>query len=178
MNRTQLEHILRSSIELTGSDQLVVVGSQAILGQFPDAPPDLLRSIEADIFSLRDPSDSEEIDGAIGEASQFHREFGYYAHGVGEETATLPVGWKERLIAVRITRVTGEPTRGFCLEAHDLAVSKLAAGREKDIAYVRILLNSSLISPRTLRSRIFSLADAPQRDRCLQRLLRISASAR
>jgi hypothetical protein len=35
---------------LAGSDAIVVVGSQAILAQFPDAPAELLVSQEADVY--------------------------------------------------------------------------------------------------------------------------------
>ena len=48
MKRQQLEHILRAAA-ITGADRFVVIGSQAILGQFANAPADLLVSIEADL---------------------------------------------------------------------------------------------------------------------------------
>lgn len=66
-----------------------------MLGQIPNAPADLLVSIEADVFTFRSPADSDLIDGSIGEGSPFHQTFGYYAHGVAEETAILPSSWKE-----------------------------------------------------------------------------------
>jgi hypothetical protein len=69
MTRTQLEHILRAAAAITGADRFVIIGSQSILGQHPDAPSELLASIEADIYSLRSPADTELIDGSIGEAS-------------------------------------------------------------------------------------------------------------
>jgi hypothetical protein len=31
--------------------------------------------------------------GALGDGSPFHAAFGYYAHGVGPETAKAPAGW-------------------------------------------------------------------------------------
>jgi hypothetical protein len=51
----------------------------------------------------------------IGELSPFHETFGYYAHGVAEETALLPQGWKDRLVAVqnanpRLETVDLDPT--------------------------------------------------------------------
>lgn len=49
MNRAQLEHIIRASAEIS-KDDVVVVGSQAILGSFPDPPHSLLISIEADVL--------------------------------------------------------------------------------------------------------------------------------
>lgn len=92
MQRLQLEHIIRAAAGITGADQFVVIGSQAVLGQFPHPPAELLVSIEADLFSLRSPHHADLIDGSIGEGSPFHQTFGYYAHGVAEETAVLPAG--------------------------------------------------------------------------------------
>ena len=92
MQRPQLEHILRAAFGITGADRFVVIGSQSVLGQFPDPPAELLVSVEADLFTFRGPQDADLIDGSIGEASPFHQTFGYYAHGVGEETAVLPGG--------------------------------------------------------------------------------------
>lgn len=40
------------------------------------------------------------------------------------------------------------------MEPHDLAVSKLVAGREKDRAYVGVMLRHRLISPATVRERL------------------------
>jgi hypothetical protein len=152
MNRTQLEHIIRASAAITGADELVIIGSQSILGQYPDAPPELLRSIEADVFTLRSPQDADLIEGSIGEASPFHQTFGYYAHGVGADTAALPRGWQDRLVPLR-TASTGSGT-GLCLDPHDLAVSKLAAAREKDVEYLRVLFARGLAHPATVRERL------------------------
>lgn len=38
MTRAQLEHLIRAAAVIADEDQIVVIGSQAILGQFPDAP--------------------------------------------------------------------------------------------------------------------------------------------
>lgn len=73
MQRHQLEHIIRAAAGITGATEFVVIGSQAILGQFPNPPAELLISIEADLFSTRNPGDAELIDGSIGEASPFHQ---------------------------------------------------------------------------------------------------------
>ena len=47
MRRPQLEHIIRASAGITGAQEFIIIGSQAVLGQFPDAPLELLVSIEA-----------------------------------------------------------------------------------------------------------------------------------
>ncbi|MCI0533808.1 MAG: hypothetical protein L0Z50_01130 [Verrucomicrobiales bacterium] len=156
MRREQLEHIIRAAGAITNQRDIVVVGSQAVLGQFPNAPEELLVSIEADVFPKDSPDLSIQIDGAIGELSPFHQTFGYYAHGVDETTATLPEGWKERLFPIR-NENTGGAT-GWCLEVHDLAVSKLVAGREKDLAFVRGLLKHHLADAKRIGALLPTLA--------------------
>ncbi len=174
MNRTQLEHVIRAAAAITGADEFVVIGSQAILAQHPDPPQELLVSVEADLFSTRNPGDAELIDGSIGEASPFHRTFGYYAHGVGEQTAVLPEGWRERLVPLK-SPGTGGAT-GLCVEAHDLAVSKLIAGRPKDLDYIATMLLHRIVDPDVIRQRIKRTPiDASMQDLCRARLSRASS---
>ena len=52
MRRSDLEHLIRAAGDISGEQQLVVIGSQAVLGQFPDAPVALLASMEADLYPL------------------------------------------------------------------------------------------------------------------------------
>jgi hypothetical protein len=173
MQRSQLEHIIRASAGITGASEFVVIGSQAVLGQFPEAPAELLVSSEVDLFTLRNPADADLIDGSIGEGSPFHLTFGYYAHGVALQTAVLPANWQERLIALRNAN-TGGGT-GLCLEIHDLAVSKLVAGREKDLAFVAGLLRHGLARAETVRERLAATPLDDTRHRlCLERLGRLS----
>jgi hypothetical protein len=173
MQRPQLEHIIRAAAGITGAKEFVIIGSQAVLGQFPNSPDELLVSIEADLFSLRNPADADLIDGSIGEGSPFHQTFGYYAHGVAEETAVLPSGWKERLIPVQNENTGGG--KGLCLEVHDLAVSKLIAGREKDLSFVQNLLRHHLAKSEIIHERLSAVSiDSDRRKLCLTRLQKIS----
>lgn len=149
MNRKQLEHVLRASGAISGSRDLVVIGSQAILGSHPDSPAELLRSMEVDLYPMDAPEKADLIDGSIGELSPFHETFGYYAHGVGPETATLPAQWKKRLVRVEDENTGG--IVGWCLSPIDLAASKLIAGRERDIEYVRILLRMRIVTENSIR---------------------------
>src|SRR5512138_2062153 len=98
MKRAQLEHVIRAAAQIADDEEIVVIGSQAVLGQFPDAPPELLVSNEADVYPKNHPERWELIDGSIGELSPFHETFGYYAQGVQPGTAVLPPGWEERLV--------------------------------------------------------------------------------
>lgn len=175
MKRRQLEHILRAAAEITGASQFVIIGSQAILGQFEDPPVELLVSIEADIFSMRDPRDADLIDGSIGELSLFHQSFGYYAHGVSPDTAVLPRGWEDRLISFR-TDQTGGAT-GLCLEVHDLAVAKIIAGRPKDIQFVSGLIRHGMADAESIRDRLeLAPVDDATRKLCFDRISRLAHS--
>ncbi|HSI58793.1 MAG TPA: hypothetical protein VLA16_14640 [Ideonella sp.] len=55
MNRQELEHLIRAAAAITNEYEIVVVGSQSILGAAPDAPAFLLQSMEADMYPLHHP---------------------------------------------------------------------------------------------------------------------------
>jgi hypothetical protein len=152
MRRHELEHVIRAACAIADVDDIVVVGSQAILGQFPDAPAELTKSNEADVYPKDAPDKAHLIDGAIGEKSIFEETFGYYAHGVAPNTAILPRGALERLIPVRNENTAG--ATGWCLEIHDLAVSKLVAGREKDLEFIHALVREKMADATTIRRRL------------------------
>lgn len=133
MKRADLEHLIRAAATIADDDELIVVGSQAVLAQYPDAPEEMLRSDEADIYPKNKPERWELIDGSIGELSTFHDTFGYYAQGVQEGVATLPAGWQERLILLSNQATRG--ATGFCLELHDGWIGGLALrGRPPQLA--------------------------------------------
>jgi hypothetical protein len=152
MTREQLEHLIRAAADIVADDEIVVIGSQAILGQFPNAPESMRVSIEADLFPQNYPERADVIEGSIGELSPFHETFGYYAHGVAEETARLPQGWRERLIVVQNANTRG--VKGLCLEIHDLLVSKTIAGREKDLSFLREAAKHRMADRRVLLYRL------------------------
>lgn len=175
MNRAQLEHIIRAASAIVGDDEIVVFGSQAILGQFPDAPAELLVSVEADVFPLNKPALADLIEGCLGELSPFHQAFGYYAQGIAEETATLPDGWRGRLVQIR--NANTKWASGWCLEVHDLVLSKLVAGREKDRLFADAVRRHGLIDLGVLRQRL-SETELPDRLRTLVegRITRLEAA--
>ena len=138
MKRKELEHVLRAASQIVKQRDFLVIGSAAILGTYRDdvLPIEASRSEEADLAPFDDPTGekSAAIEGSLGQLSQFHSTFGYYADGVEFTTATAPDGWQDRLIAFEPPGA--QPGRGMCLEPHDLAASKLAAGRIKDFEFV------------------------------------------
>ncbi len=158
MKRVDLEHILRAASGVTGESEFIVIGSQSILGRHPDAPRELRESVEADLYARHRPDLSLLLEGSLGELSMFHNTFGYFADGVSPETASLPGGWETRLIPV-CNENTGGAT-GWCLDPYDLAFSKLAAGREKDLKFVSALLRHKLVRPSRL-ARLLETATDP-----------------
>ena len=143
---------------------------QAILGQFPELTEPvlksdyedisvqeisqhiLLRSIEVDVLIPEAEEKSDLIDGAIGELSPFHHTYGYYAQGIDSTTALLPEGWRERLIIV--CNENTNHIRGHCAEIHDLIISKLYAGRQKDNEFFHAAIKLQLITREILLERL------------------------
>ena len=159
MTRSELEHVLRAAGAIADDREIVIIGSQAVLGQFPEAPAALRASMEADLYPRNRPERADLIDGAIGEGSHFHEQFGYYAQGVGENTATLPAGWRARL--VRVSNANTGGVAGLCLEVHDLAISKYVAGREKDLTFNATLARHGMTRKATLLERAARTRLAP-----------------
>ena len=152
MNRAQLEHVIRAAATIAEDQEIVVIGSQAILGRYPDAPDELCVSADVDLYPRNHPDRADLIDGSIGELSPFHDEFGYYAQGVDETTAILPDGWKDRLVLVRNENTRGHS--GWCLDPHDLVIAKCIAGREKDVIFLEGAVKGRLVSRETLHTRL------------------------
>lgn len=168
MRYDQLEHAIRAACDIAGDRELLIIGSQSILGSFPEAPEALRASIEVDVQPKNRPEMTDLIDGALGQDSMFHATHGFYVHGVSIEVATLPDGWLERTVAVSHPVGTKGGT-GQCLEAHDLAASKLFAYREKDRVFVTTLLSERLIDDQILIDRIRAL---PVNDAVRNKLIR------
>jgi hypothetical protein len=125
------------------------------------------------VYPLNDPAKAEEIDGSLGDGSYFHGTFGYYAHGVGPETAVAPTGWEERLVRVEIPPRVGQKKAAvaLCLEPHDLVLSKCVAGRERDWEFARDALAAELVGIDELLARIPDLPCSPDDRAHLHKML-------
>jgi len=144
VKRDEFEHVIRAAVAIV-HDELIVVGSQAILARYPDAPSDLLVSDELDLYPRTHPERAIELDALIGAGSQFEETFGYRAHGVAPETSMLPDGWEQRLVRVEVGRIDGGVAVAWALEPHDLVLAKLAAGRQQDYDFVVGALRAHLV---------------------------------
>ncbi len=152
MKRSEFELLLREAGALCRERDFIVFGSQAILGWLEKPPRSLLVSFEADLYPRNHPAAAILIRPRLGLNSPFYRKHGFYADSVTPELATFPDGWTYRMIPFS-NRNTGGVT-AWCVEIHDITVSKLAAGRPKDIRYILALLRHKLIVVKTLRERI------------------------
>jgi hypothetical protein len=141
MKREDLEHIIRAAGDVLGESEVIIVGSQAILGApYEGLPKDVTLSVEVDVMATHDPDGSKalRLNGAIGEMTRFDDTYGYYAEGVEDGLCRFPEGWRERLMPVESPATNG--VTGLCVEPHDLCASKLLAGRDKDLKYVGVTL--------------------------------------
>jgi hypothetical protein len=126
MKREDLEHIIRAAGDVLGESEVIIVGSQAILGApYEGLPKDLTLSVEVDVMATHDPDGSKalRLNGAIGEMTRFDDTYGYYAEGVEDGLCRFPEGWRERFMPVESPATNG--VTGLCVEPHDLCASKL-----------------------------------------------------
>src|SRR5947207_3719040 len=147
MKKQQVDHVLRAAGRITGEKQFIIIGSQSLHGKYPDIADEILTSFEVDLVASKNADRTEWLN-AIGVDSPFHESFGYYADPVDLNTATLPKGWKERLVTLPPGETEG--VRGLCLEPHDLAIAKYAAAREKDLIFTRELARRGIVSEERL----------------------------
>ncbi|MBF6436399.1 DUF6036 family nucleotidyltransferase [Nocardia cyriacigeorgica] len=173
MRRRQLEHAIRTACQIIGKPEVIVVGSQSILGTYreEELPADATMSMEIDILPIADDNVetarlADLIEGVAGEFSPFEELHGFSIDGVDLETSALPAGWRNRLVKVRNVNTaapSGQPQfTGWCLDKEDLCVAKLCALREKDQNFVTALLQAGLVDSRVIAERLPSV---PQRYR-------------
>lgn len=164
MKKQQVDHVLRAAGRITGEKQFVIIGSQSLHGKYPDLPDEIVRSAEVDLIAKQNTDRTEWLN-VIGQNSPFHENFGYYADPVDEKTATLPKGWKGRLVNLPAGDTDG--VQGLCLDPHDLAIAKYVARREKDLAFNRELARRKIVTSKQL---LALLEKTPVTDEVRQRI--------
>ena len=145
MNRESFEHVIKAAAALV-DDELVVLGSQAVLAHHRHPPAAILTSMELDLYPRNHPDRADEIDAGLGDGSRFHATYGYYAHGVGPETVTAPAGWEDRLVRLELPAIRRRDggVIAWCLSMDDLVLAKLAAGRTHDVEFAYEAIKAGL----------------------------------
>ncbi len=170
MRRNQLEHAIRTACQIIGAPEVIVVGSQSILGTYREdqLPPAATMSIEIDVLPIAESNDetarlADLIEGVAGEFSPFEQTHGFNIDGVDLSTPALPDGWRDRLVRVQNANTaapSGKPQfTGWCLDKEDLCVAKLCALREKDQNFVGALLDAGLVDVPVIAVRLAMVAE-------------------
>lgn len=157
-----LEHAVRSVARIFGAQEVVIVGSQALLVGRSDIDRRLRMSVEIDAYPANlhewqelHPGEeaSEVINALLGEGSDFHREFDFFVDGVDDTTAKLSPDWRDRAVR-RTIRVDDGTVEAIAPEPNDLVAAKLARGEPKDVQFARICLISGLVKHDEVRKRL------------------------
>jgi hypothetical protein len=170
MRRDQLEHAIRAACQIIGAPEVIVVGSQAILGTYreDELPAAATMSIEIDVLPIAETNAetarlADVIEGVAGEFSPFEQTHGFSIDGVDLDTSALPDGWHERLVKVQNANTAapaGAPQfTGWCLDKEDLCVAKLCALREKDQNFVAALLDAGLVDAEVIAARLTTVSE-------------------
>lgn len=157
IDRAMLRKAVEAAAEATGETVFVVVGVASLVGSLADVPPELTRTEDVDLYPLHghDRFDMDEVDEKIGLGSKFAAENGFYVQRVGNWTvSTQPRGWMERGSTLEFGNI-----KAICLSPLDLAYNKIEAGRPKDLAFVRAMIEFNIIDSGSLLA--FIRAEAP-----------------
>ena len=155
MTKSELEKLLRLAGKLARDIDFFLIGSQSLRGVCKTIPHDFPRTIEADLYPRHHPQAWAILRDTLGNRSKFFADNGYYLDCTDPALATLPEGWTERLIPFRTPRTGG--VTAWCLEPHDLFVSKLVAWREKVQQFVCAMLRHHFVKDSALLNRIEDL---------------------
>jgi hypothetical protein len=162
MRKADLVAILLKAAEISGRTEFVVVGSQAIHGTRPDAEIDVvIRSNDLDIYPVQGYGDHnlvyEELMLQLGQDSDFDLDTGTYIEAVPVTLARFPSDWEDRALreSVGSVRISGNKHHVTAVfpEIHDLVVSKLAIGREKDLEFLDGAIKLGLVDQHVLFDR-------------------------
>jgi len=165
MRKRELELAIRAARRIAGESEFLLVGSQSVHAHCRRPPAEVLLSQECDLYPKNYPQTADLLDAQLGRGSPFARQHGFYIDVVAPEIASLPMGWQRRLKPMALGSITVN-----CLDLYDLLVSKLAAGRLKDLELVAALLQLGVANPTLVRRRIRRFLLARDRERTSLRL--------
>jgi hypothetical protein len=148
MRRDQLEHATRTACQIIDRREVIVVGSQAILGTYSEdeLPTEATMSVEVDILPIAvDDVETEQladlIEGVAGEFSPFEELHGFSIDGVDLSTAVLPAGWRDRLVRIQNANTagpSGEPQFvGWCLDRRQSGLPLVSGTRGSPAGWFR-----------------------------------------
>ena len=138
---------------MTNRNQFVMVGTGAVIATAQHIPVSMMLTSEIDIYVEGPDSEaiSDQIDGAIGNGSMFHRTFRYYGDGVSPTTAIMPMDWKSRATTYTIP----DGTVSASVQVRTMLLSPSYARHAKRIViWLREALSSGLVKADQMRTLI------------------------
>lgn len=122
-----------------------IVGSGGVAAVHPDLPGNLRSSRDVDVVPIGVPVlyyDGQIIERELGEDSPFADANLFFVDYVSPTLLrNTPPGWQERVTIIELA----PGLRGHFLDPHDIAYNKLWAGRAKDIAWVRGIIEAGVV---------------------------------
>ena len=169
--RSDLIKLINDFKVASGDDPPIIVGSQSFYAHTNSLPDIARRSIECD-FMLSSANFSKRpiIDTSIGILSDYSVENGFYADALGLASVVLPDGWRERLAEFKDDQGA---VIALCADRHDVAVSKLIAGRDKDLEFLSSAISSDLIDIDQLLERLLLTFEKVENDVIRDRVSRL-----
>ncbi len=154
MNLEAIAVLLDEARKRIHHSEYVIVGSLSVigLGDRVEIPARMTMSNDVDCYPSEDPVRAFDLTPALGPESEFARKFGYYLDAVSPKLPTLPDGWDDRLVEVKLDN--GILLK--CLDPNDAAVSKYARGEVRDEEWIRAGLEASILSMATIKQRLQS----------------------
>ena len=143
MTLDQVFRLVHAARELTKHRELVVIGSNSVLGlaETTSIPAAMSMSIDLDSYLKNDPGWTGDLVAALGENSEFHRREGFFLDMVSPHLPTLPEGWQGRLMPVRRDGATA-----WFIDPDDAAISKYARGEPRDQRWIRAGIEAGIVS--------------------------------
>jgi hypothetical protein len=174
-----LERAARAIAEEIETDEIVVIGSQALLVGDHMVLRALRMSREFDLYPspTSNPDNPEftedashSINANFGEGSAFNQTHGFFIDGVSSATATLPPDWRDRAVSRDVQCHDGQTVRLVAPAIADIVASKLARGEPKDLMFASLCLGSSIARYGAIKSSIEATNDGFNRVRVLELL--------
>ena len=171
MRKSDLFDLIANVRTIAPDEKLIVAGSQAAYAVTNYLPEIARKSVECDFLFASGRADlREKVNKEMGVLTEYQDEHGYYADAVGLATIVLPSGWEERL---RPLYGDNETVVADCIDIYDLAISKLVAGRDKDLEFLESAFASELIQASEFLERSILVSSKVENDVLKDRLTRL-----
>lgn len=155
----QINHVLRAVARITDHRMFVIIGAAAVIARLHgNISASMAMTAEVDIYAFDAPNAeylSDMIDANIGQESNFHGTYGYYADGVSPETAKMPTDWLTR--AVKYLPSDAPGVTAILPDVNDIALAKLVAWREKDVEWLTAGVETGILSVDIMKARLSAM---------------------